>query len=129
MQNLRMRLNKETFGIFKIFYFPFYVLLWIIKVFFMDAFTSDFKCKCLGWMKIHLNCSCYLLPMVDFKRIGNFNVLQVENENWKHCVVSFTFKKTRILAYFKSLFNVLVERKCIWTILVIFVHGWFQKNM
>jgi hypothetical protein len=32
-------------------------------------------------MKMHLNCSCYLLPIVDFKGIGNFNVLQVENEN------------------------------------------------
>jgi hypothetical protein len=105
------------------------VLLRIIETFLMDVFTLDFKCKCLCWMKMHLSCSCYLLPMVDFKGIDNFNVLQLENENWKHCVVIFTFKKTRILAYFKSLYNVWVERKCIWTIIVIFVHGWFQKNM
>ncbi len=42
MQNLRMRLNKEIFGVFTIFYFPFHVILWIIEVFFMDAFTLDF---------------------------------------------------------------------------------------
>ncbi len=124
--------EQRNFWSFYNFLFPFSCYFVDHWSFFYGCFYFGFwifKCKCLGWMKMHLNCSCYLLPIVDFKGIGNFNVLQVENENWKHCVVPFTFEKTRILVYFKSFFNVLVEGKCIWIILVIFVHDWFQKNM
>jgi len=47
------------------------ILMCIIEAFLHRCFVFwifDFYCKCLGWMKLHLSYSCYLLSTADLKK-------------------------------------------------------------